>query len=317
MMGGKKFYGKKVKPYFYAMKKLDILWKGIIEDLPIYFIKYFFPNASEILDLSKSIMFLDKELEELFPQESPDHPKYVDKLLKVITLDGKEEWILIHIEVQGYADPNFSKRMYTYFYRLFDKYQKSVTALAIFTDNQPGYMPDRFEYSFMGTTQFYQYNTYKVADQNEADLLANNNPFALVVLTALRAIKAHKATDNDLMALKLDLYRTMISRQIDKTTMRALANFLKMYIPFAKPEISLTFEKQIESITPNITTMGIEELILHITEQKGIEKGKAEGKAEVVKNLIIKLGLNDEQVANIAGVSIEFVQQVRAGISVS
>ena len=68
--------------------------------------------------------------------------------------------------------------------------------------------------------------------------------------------------------------------------------------------------------------MGIEELILHLAEQKGIEKGiekgraegKSEGKAEVVRNLIVKLGLDDEQAANIAEVSIEFVQQVRAGI---
>lgn len=293
------------------MKKLDILWKGIIEDLPVHFILFFFPNAHKILDLSRGIEFLDKELEAIFPIDNPQHPRFVDKLLKVYTLDGQEEWILIHIEIQGYADPNFSKRMYTYFYRLFDRYQKPVTALAIFTDNQPGYMPDRFEYSFMGTTQTYQYNTYKVAEQIEADLLANDNPFALVVLTALRAIKVQKATDNDLMALKLDLFRTMIGRQMDKTTMRALANFLKMYIPFAKPEISLTFEKQLESITENISTMGIEELILHITEQKGIEKGIEKGKAEVVRNLIIKLGLNDEQAANVAGVSIEFVQKVR------
>jgi len=298
------------------MKKLDILWKGIIEDLPVHFIRFFFPNAFEVLDLSRGIEFLDKELEELFPQDNPQYPRFVDKLLKVYTLDGREEWMLIHIEVQGYADPNFSKRMYTYFYRLFDRYQKPVTALAIFTDNQPGNMPDRFEYSFMGTTQTYRYNTYRVANQNEADLLASENPFALVVLTALRAIKAQKATDNDLMALKLDLFRIMISRQMDKTTMRALANFLKMYIPFAKTEISLTFEKQIASITSNITTMGIEELILHLTEQKGIEKGKAEGKAEEVKNLIEKLGLNDEQAANVAGVSVEFVQQLRKNIAI-
>lgn len=106
------------------MKKLDILWKGIIEELPVYFLLYFFPNASAILDLSKGIEFLDKELEELFPQDSPDHPKFVDKLLKVFTLDGKEEWILIHIEVQAYADPHFSHRMFTYFYRLYDRYKK-------------------------------------------------------------------------------------------------------------------------------------------------------------------------------------------------
>jgi hypothetical protein len=97
------------------------------------FLLYFFPKAAEILDLSRGIEFLDKELEERFPQDSPEHPKLVDKLLKVFTLDGKEEWILIHVEVQGYADPHFSQRMFTYFYRLYDRYQKPVTALVIFS----------------------------------------------------------------------------------------------------------------------------------------------------------------------------------------
>jgi protein-disulfide isomerase-like protein with CxxC motif len=56
--------------------------------------------------------------------------------------------------------------------------------------------------------------------------------------------------------------------------------------------------------------MGIEEQILHITKAEG----KAEGKAEVVRNLIIKLGLDDAQAADIADVSVEFVQQVRANL---
>ena len=45
-----------------------------------------------------------------------------------------------------------------------------------------------------------------------------------------------------------------------------------------KPTVS--FKNALKTITNNITTMGIEELILHRAEQKGIEKGKAEGKAE-------------------------------------
>ncbi|MCU0376167.1 MAG: hypothetical protein MUF24_12745 [Chitinophagaceae bacterium] len=292
------------------MKKLDILWKGIIEDLPVHFILFFFPKAFEVLDLGRGIEFLDKELEELFPEENPDHPRYVDKLLKVYTLDGNEEWILIHIEVQGYADSGFSQRMLTYFYRLLDRYKKPVTALAIFTDSKPDYQPDSYNYHFMGTAITYRYNTYKVAVQDEAALLADSNPFAMVVLTALRAIKAQKATDSDLMDLKIDLFRHLINRQLDKAMMRALANFLKMYMPFAKPETSLTFEKNLQTITTNITTMGVEEQILQMKRTEG----KLEGKLEEVSNLITKLGLNDEQAADVAGVSIEFVQQVRANL---
>jgi hypothetical protein len=61
-------------------------------------------------------------------------------------------------------------------------------------------------------------------------------------------------------------------------------------------------------ITNNNITMGIEELVLHLTKAEG----KAEGKIEEVRNLITKLGLSDEQAADVAGVTIEFVKQVRA-----
>jgi predicted transposase YdaD len=69
------------------------------------------------------------------------------------------------------------------------------------------------------------------------------------------------------------------------------------------------------TITNNTTTMGIEELILQRAKQEGKVEGKAEGKAEVVRNLIIKMGLTNEQTAEIAGVGIKFVQQLREEVT--
>lgn len=57
--------------------------------------------------------------------------------------------------------------------------------------------------------------------------------------------------------------------------------------------------------------MGIEELILNRAKQEARAEGKAEGKAEVVSNLIEKMGLSNTQAAEIAGVSVQFVQQIR------
>jgi len=56
--------------------------------------------------------------------------------------------------------------------------------------------------------------------------------------------------------------------------------------------------------------MGIEEQILQMKRTEG----RVEGKVEEVSNLITKLGLNDEQAADVAGVRIEFMQQVRANL---
>lgn len=213
--------------------------------------------------------------------------------------------------------------MYTYFYRLLDRYHKPITALAIFTDDKTDYKPNSFDYQFLGTSQVYQFNTYKIIEQDEEVLAAHPNPFALVVLTVLIAIRNKKSNDDTLLNLKVDLFRRMHNRRMDKSTMRALANFLKMYVHFSKPETYRIFESATKVITNDITTMGIEELILHRAEQKGIERGIEKGiekgieqgiekgKAEVVQNLITKMGLTDAQAADIAGVDVSFVTEVR------
>lgn len=300
------------------MKQDDLLWKGIIEDMPAHFLRFFFPESDNLLDFERGFEFLDKELELLFPAEENEYPRFVDKLLKVYSKAGVEEWILIHIEVQGYYEKDFSKRMFTYFYRLLDKYNMPVTALAIFTEANRQFKPDAFNYHFMGTLVAFKYNIYKILDQNESVLYNDTNPFAIVILTVLLAIKNKKMDDVTLLGLKIDLFRNLYQRKMEKKSMHALATFLKMYVHFKKPETNTNFEAAIQLITENKATMGIEELILSRAEkkgiEKGIEKGIKKGKSEIIEQLITKLGLSDAQVAEVAGVAIAFVAKIRKKI---
>ena len=81
------------------MKRNDILWKAALEDLFDDFLRFFYPEADELFDLEKGFEYLDKELEQLFPPEADNYaPRYVDKLVKVFTRGGGEEWILLHVE---------------------------------------------------------------------------------------------------------------------------------------------------------------------------------------------------------------------------
>ncbi len=45
--------------------------------------------------------------------------------------------------------------------------------------------------------------------------------------------------------------------------------------------------------------------------KEGFQKGKERKSYEVVRNLITKMGLTDSQVADIAGVTVNFVKKVR------
>lgn len=195
----------------------DIFWKGLLEELFPDFLRFYFPALYAIVDFDKGYEFLDKELQQLFPEkENILHPRFVDKLVKLFTLSGEEKWVLIHIEVQGYEDVNFPSRMFTYFYRILDKYQKPVTALAIYTDTNPAYCPKEYKYSFMGTEAAYRFNTYKILQQNEEALDQSDNPFAIAVLTVLLALKSGKLDDGNLLSLKLDLVKNYCKRTTPK-----------------------------------------------------------------------------------------------------
>ncbi|MCL4638299.1 MULTISPECIES: RpnC/YadD family protein [Olivibacter] len=295
-------------------KKDDLLWKGILEEIFDDFLRFMHPKADEIYDLKKGIAFLDKELEQLFPPEEDEFsPKVVDKLARVNTWEGKEEWILIHVEVQGRYQKDFPRRMFTYYYRILDKYNRRISAYAVFTDGYKMKRPDRYETSYQGTSLTYRFNTYQLALQNEEELLESGNPFAIAVLVGRAAFIGSKYGDSqeseaELMSFKLQLLRKLTERRIKRKKIRALMNFLRYYVRFENDDNNVKFEQEIQTVTGRSEAMGIEELLLDRATRQGEQKKSK----EFVENLLLEFGFTDEQAAKAAKVSIEFVQKIRA-----
>lgn len=287
--------------------------EGILEDLFDDFLRFFFDNADEIFDMNRPFEFLDKELEQIFPTNQDDfYPKYVDKLVKVFTKEGTEEWILVHVEVQGSRDKDFGKRMFTYYYRILDKYDKEITAIAIFTDTNKKFKPRLYERKFLRTNLLFEFNTYKILEQDPQKLAESDNPFALVILTAFTAIKKGKVSQNELFDLKIDLAKLMLSRNIHKDKIRGMMNFLKLYVRFGNDENLSKFDEVIDEITNKPKkTMGIVEFVIDREKRVARKEASQEKDTLFVKNLLKKLTLSDEQIVDIAGVSLEFVQKMR------
>jgi hypothetical protein len=89
----------------------DEAWKQIIERFFPEFLRFFAPEVYEAIDFQKSFTFLDTEMAQ-FDKQALKGAKVVDKLVKAFLKDGSEQWILIHIEVQGDADADFAQRMF-------------------------------------------------------------------------------------------------------------------------------------------------------------------------------------------------------------
>lgn len=169
----------------------DAYWKEIVTVLFEDCVRFFLPEVWEQVDFDHPPEFLEQELHKLISDESKQGKIYNDKLAKVRLKDGSERWLLIHIEVQSYREKDFAARMFSYFYRIYDRYGPRVTALAIYTGSeiQP---PDTFRYELFGTEVTYRFNAFSVRQADEKKLLASDNPFALVVLAAKYVLQTHK-----------------------------------------------------------------------------------------------------------------------------
>jgi predicted transposase YdaD len=262
------------------MSKPDELWKKIIEDLFEDFIAFFMPDLFPHIDFSKGYTFIDKELHKIF-SKSKGWKRYPDHLVKVYLKDGAERWILIHVEVQGYGQADFPMRMFTYFYRIFDKHRQPIVALCIFIDNNKGFKPERFEYEFYQTKVVYEYRIYKLLEQDENSLIESNNPFAMAALIGLYRLKSGRSNKKKLQ-LKIKLLKALLSKRFSPEKVERLFLFLDGLL--ALPErLEIAFEEECAQLTGGKETMGLTYLDGSYTRKiylDGHAKGKIEGKIE-------------------------------------
>jgi hypothetical protein len=318
-------------------RKNDQLWKSLLEDVFDDLLRFVFPEADKIFDMQQPFEYLDKELNELTPEpdKGPD-TRFVDKLVKVCRKDGKKEFILIHIEVQGTTKKReqFPERMFRYYYRIFDRHKVPITAIAIFTGPDGHKIPDRYEYHFLGTTHVYKYNTLNISDPSEEELEKSNNPFAVVLLAARKALLAGKVPEKMLLEQKLLVARLLLSKkQFSHKKIRNILTFLRNYIVFAKKETNLIFDKQIDQITHQKNSMGIWEYVIEEEVQKRMAKVEKQVEKRIVKfqkrdekeaekrhrqfvvNLLKGTEHSMTKIASLAGVSVYYVKKVKTSLS--
>ena len=302
-------------------RKNDILLKSAFEEAFPDLLRFFFPQTDTLFDISRGFEFMDKELSELFPElEKQGGSRFVDMLVKTWLLDGTEEWVLVHLEIQGDDMRGFSHRMFQYWYRIYDRYGVDIVALAVFTGGKNQVKPTTYHRSFLGTEITYTYNAYHILDHSEAQLLAMDNPFAFIVLAAQKALLSGKIPESELGEQRLTIARALIqSQRYDGEQIRRFLYFLKTFVYIDDPDINRNFDKQIDLLTGNQNAMGIIETIKMLTREegleegleKGLEKGVQQKSVEVVKKLLAANTFTDAEIANFASVDVDFVKKAK------
>ncbi|MCF0057278.1 hypothetical protein [Dyadobacter sp. CY356] len=302
-------------------RKNDILLKSAFEEAFSDLLRFFFKDADSLFDIERGFEFMDKELLELFPDlEKQGGSRFVDMLIKIYGTDGSEEWMLIHIEIQAQNDQQFSKRMFQYFYRIFDRYDVPVTALAVFTGAVKSLPINTFHYKFLGTEIEYKYNNYHIMEHSEEQLLAMDNPFALIVLAAQKVLLSDKIPESELAAQRLTIARALVqSGKYSIEKIRRFLYFLKTFIHIENPEFNINFDNEVSKLTGNEKAMGIIETIKMLTREEGFEQGLGQGlekgeekkSIEVVTRMLESGKFSFLEISNLANVSEGFVRNVQ------
>jgi predicted transposase YdaD len=305
----------------------DILWKGMLEAVFDDLLRFVFPRADLIFDMGRKFEFLDKELGEMYPEpEKKSDTRFVDKLVKVFQRDGSEEWVLCHVEIQGENDQGFAKRMFKYYARIFDRFDRPVTAIAIFTGKDGKKLPAMYVHKYEGTELTYKYNTLCILDYEDRRLAMSKNPFALVMLAAKKALLKGKNLDEILLKEKLAIAKLLIKRGYGKGKTNGILSFLHNYVRFEKPGTNRIFEQRIDHLTSKTNTMGIIEQVRQMKLDEAREKARKEGRKAgrketeerknrvFVVNLLNNTSFSVKKIANLAGVSEAFVNRTKASL---
>ncbi len=257
----------------------DSPWKeALARYLPDAF-ELFFPEAYAAIDWSRPYQSLDKELQQVV-RDADLGRRLADTLVQVWRRDGSDAWVLIHIEVQGQPDRDFARRMFVYYYRIFDRYKRPIMSVAILGDEQPDWRPAHFVRELWGCTVELRYPVVKLLDWGERgeELAASVNPFAVVV----RAYLAAQATVGAVEArgrAKLGLIRGLFERGYERQQILELFRLIDWMLALPREQEAVLWRE--------ITRIEEERRMPYITsvERIGRREGRLEGQRAMLRRL--------------------------------
>lgn len=253
----------------------DSPWKDILEHAFPEFMAFYFPDAFEQIDWEKGHEFKNTELRQVV-RDAELGKRFADALVHVTLVNGTSRLVYIHIEIQGGRDNDFAKRMFTYNYRLFDRYDCPIASVAVLADDEENWRPNSYGFDIFGCQHTLKFPVVKLLDyEAQIDLLeAHVNPFALVTVAHLQTRRT-KRNSHERYEVKRILVRLLYQQGWDKQRILDLFSVIDwmMRLP-AELEQKLWIEiHEIEGENRMRYVTSIERLAI----QQGLEQGMQQG----------------------------------------
>jgi len=258
----------------------DRLFKELISTFFVEFIQLFFPEIINYLEPNQ-ITFLDKEVF----TDVTEGEKYESDLVAQVQFRGQSSFFLIHLEAQSSSQPEFNRRMFTYFARLHQKFALPVYPIVIFSYDRPqkeAIRQYKIEFPDLKVLEF-NYQVVQLNRLNWRDFLNQANPVAAALMAKM------KIAARDRAKVKAQCLRLLVTLRLDAARMQLISGFVDTYLNLNSSE-EIEFQQEISTfIQPE------QEGVMQITTswmrrglEQGLERGLERGLARE-RNLIVRL----------------------------
>ena len=175
-------------------------------------------------------------------------------------------------------EANFSQRIYVYWHRIWEMYDKEVASLVILCDDKPNYRPNQYKSEIWGTKLCFEFPVIKLLDySNDWDKLeCSNNPFAIIVMAQLKAKLIKDGQQRKYW--KFRLTKKLYEGGYSKADILELYRFLDWILTLSK-EIEKEFDRELSEYEKE-KEMQYVTSVERRSRQEGIQEGRQEGRQE-------------------------------------
>ena len=133
--------------------------------------------------------------------------------------------MLIHVEMQAYRQRNFDRRMFKYFCRLYEKHNKKVLPIAVFSHDSLVEEKDSHEvaFSFFKVMRFH-FLKVQLKQIPWRTYIHRKNPVAAALLSKMNY------TPQERVQVKLQFLRMLLRMELNPARMQLLAGFFDQYM---------------------------------------------------------------------------------------
>ncbi|HVA47096.1 MAG TPA: hypothetical protein VNH11_12075 [Pirellulales bacterium] len=219
------------------------VWKEALVAYLHPFMGFFFPDVQRDIAPARGYERLDGELQEITAESGPAR-RVADTLVRVWRTNGDEVWLLIHFEVDGPQETDFTSQMFADAGRLFGRYRQKVAGFAVLGDERPFWRPDRFAYEPWGTKFEAQLRTAHLVDYPAelSALAADLNPLAVVVCAYRQALRTVD-DDEARRRAKLRLVKGLHAREMWEGEIRQLYCLIDGMMGLPQPQADLAWQE--------------------------------------------------------------------------